>query len=509
MTIINTIEVSREPAVLETYSRDVSNFKLVPQAVFFPKSTEEIQAVVLAAKEEGISVAVRAGGTCMSGGSLNTGYILDLTKYLHDVEIDSATKTAVVDAGAYFRDIEDAAKEHGLFFAGYPSSKRLCGIGGMLGNNASGEKSLRHGATGVNVLELEAVLADGSVVTLKRKALEDAVSEREQKILSLYEAHVSELNEAIGDVKKCASGYRLDEVVKEGVFSEIPLMVGAQGTLGIITKAKLKLVPLPEHVALLVVSAQSLEDLSDIIAISYQHNPEGLETFDKNTFARARLYLTEYAEKLVPYVDVNAPLFILIQLSEDTAVATAAQATSCLEELTAKGYFVKAVTEASDVAATWLVRRNSFTLMRDHNEPGFRAMPCIEDVIVPLPALGTFIHELITILDRREITYGFHGHIGDGSFRVVPIFDFRTDDVVEQIFGLMDEVFALVKRLRGNMSADHSDGIIRTPFLAEFYGSNLASVFAQIKNVYDAENRFNPGKKVGGTKEDVRNTLQR
>ncbi len=509
MTQIDTIDVSRDPAVLETYSRDVSNFKLVPQAIFFPKNVAEVQAVVRTAAENGISVTVRAGGTCMSGGPLNTGYILDLTRHMNDVAIDPAAQTAAVGAGAYFRDIEDAAKVYGLFFPGYPSSNRLCGIGGMLGNNASGEKSLRHGATGVNTLELEVVLASGEVVTLTRKAVEDATDEREHLLLALYDAHGAALRAAVGDVKKSAAGYRLDELVTGGQFSEIPLMVGAQGTLGIITKATLRLVPLPVHTALLIVSAQALEDLPEIVATAYQHNPEGLETFDKNTFARARTHLAEYADMVVPYIDTNAHLFILVQLSEDTAEATAAQAVACHVALEAKGYFVRAITAPEDVTAAWMVRRNSFTLMRDHNEAGYTAMPCIEDVIVPLSALGEFIRQLTGILVRRGITYGFHGHIGDGSFRVVPIFDFRKDTVTEDIFGLMEEVFRLIKRLRGNMSADHSDGIIRTPFLEGFYGSELIQVFEQIKTIYDPMHRLNPRKKVGGTREDVVQTLLR
>jgi FAD/FMN-containing dehydrogenase len=414
-----------------------------------------------------------------------------------------------VGAGVYFREIEDAAKEHGLFFSGYPSSNRICGIGGMLGNNASGEKSLRHGGTGVNVLELEVVLADGSVVTMNRKTVAEISNEREKAVFDLYNEYGQTLKQAIGDVKKCASGYRLDAVVSGEDFSEIPLMVGAQGTLGIITKAVLRLVSLPEHTRLLIVSAQSLEDLPEIVSTAMMHNPEGLETFDKNTFARARKYLSEYADKVVPYVDTNAHLFILIQLSEDTKEATDAQAEACYAALNSKGYFVKSITSDQDVTAAWMVRRNSFTLMKDHNEEGFGAVPCIEDVIVPLPTLGTFIHELIDILERRQIVYGFHGHIGDGSFRVVPIFDFKRDDLHEAIFGLMEDVFALIKRLRGNMSADHSDGIIRTPFLESFYGPELASVFTKIKQIYDKDNLLNPKKKVGGTREDVVATMQR
>lgn len=509
MRNIDNVQVSTDPSVLDTYSRDVSNFKLIPQAVFYPKNAAEVQEVVRHAKEQGVSVTVRAGGTCMSGGPLNTGYIIDMTRYMSAVSIDVATKTATVEAGAYFRDIEDVAKEHSLFFPGYPSSNRLCGIGGMLGNNASGEKSLRHGGTGANVIELEVVLADGSLVTLTRKPYDEATTDREQVLKSLHEAYGAKLHQAVGDVKKSAAGYRLDEVVQSGMFSEIPLMVGAQGTLGIITKATLRLVPTPVHTELLIVSAQSLKDLSAIVETAYHYNPEGLETFDKNTFSRARQYLAEYAEKVVPYVDTAAELFILVQLSEDTKEATSAQAKACFEALSTRGYFVRAIEDADDVTAAWMVRRNSFTLMRDHNEPGFRAMPCIEDVIVPLSTLGTFIEGLIVILEERGISYGFHGHIGDGSFRVVPIFDFRKDTVVDDIFGLMTDVFALIKSLRGNMSADHSDGIIRTPFLEDFYGVELAQVFARIKTLYDAENIFNPGKKVGGTRADVIKTLQR
>jgi FAD/FMN-containing dehydrogenase len=135
-------------------------------------------------------------------------------------------------------------------------------------------------------------------------------------------------------------------------------------------------------------------------------------------------------------------------------------------------------------------------------------VPCIEDVIVPLDTLGTFIHELIGILKERNITYGFHGHIGDGSFRVVPIFDFSSPTLHDEIFDLMRTVFALIKRLRGNTSADHSDGIIRTPFLGEFYGAELNHVFAEIKHIYDPENLNNPNKKVGGTIEMIKATMK-
>jgi FAD/FMN-containing dehydrogenase len=297
-------------------------------------------------------------------------------------------------------------------------------------------------------------------------------------------------------VPKAASGYRLEKVLQDGIFSIVPLMVGAQGTLGIATRAVLKLVPIPEHVSLLAISAESLEDISPIITTILAHNPEGIETFDIHTFEQAQKHLAASAERFVPYITPEAQLFILAQFSETTAEATLAQAFACEAELLRQGYFVQAVQDTEAVSAAWDVRRHSFLLMRDYNEQGHKAVPCIEDVIVPIPALGTFIHELTTILTRRNIFYGFHGHIGDGSLRVIPVFDVTKEDAPDDIISLMEEVFALVKRLHGNMSADHSDGIVRSPFIKEFYGEELFGVFEEIKTLFDPLALMNPHKKL-------------
>ena len=502
-------DVAKDGETLKKYSRDISIFAVEPEAVYYPKSVKDVVYLVertahLKHSNPDMSITVRAGGTCMSGGSLGTGAVIDMTRHMHSVVIDPIAKTATVEAGAYFRDIEDAAAQHGLMFAPYPSSRRICGIGGMIGNNASGEKSIRFGATSDNVLSLEVVLADGMVTTLESKPVTGIVGGREKQILALRDASGATLATAIGAVKKAASGYRLDQVVtEEGMFTTVPLFCGAQGTLGIVTKAVLQLVPLPAHVSLLVISASNLQDIPVMVDEIFKWHPEAIETFDKNTFGKAREHLSLHASRLLPYVDETANLFMLAEFSEATKEETEANAAGCFAALSAAGYRVAQVTDVTDSASIWEVRRNSFLLMRDHNPAGFAAVPCIEDVIVPVPALAEFINELQQILERRNIQYGFHGHIGDGSLRIVPVFNTKSPTLMDDIMGLMSEVFAVIKRLHGNISADHSDGIIRTPFLAEFYGETLTATFAQIKHIYDPQNIFNPGKKVGLVKSDI------
>ncbi len=439
----------------------------------------------------------------MSGGSLTEDSVVDMTRYMTDISIDPIRQTATVEMGAYFRDLEDKAALHGLMFAPYPSSRRICGIGGMIGNNASGEKSVRFGATGDNVLEMEVVLADGSVVTVGPKPVASLTETHERAIYELAKQQGERLKDAVGDVKKAASGYRLDKVITGDTFNAVPLFAGAQGTLGIITRAKLQLVPIPEHLSLLVVSAERLEDIPVIVNEIFRFNPEAVETFDINTFNKAREHLGEHANRTLPYVVPDAKLFILAEFSEGTREATDTQAAGCFAALSERGYVVRQVVDQNDIASIWEVRRNSFLLMRDHNPVGYKAVPCIEDVIVPVPALTEFIGELNAILTRRSIQYGFHGHIGDGSLRIVPVFKVDSPTLIDDITGLMVEVFALIKRLRGNISADHSDGIIRSPFLRDFYGEELVSVFAEIKRIYDPEGIMNPGKKVGVSVRDI------
>lgn len=504
-----------DAATLDAYSRDVSVFKIVPCAVHYPVNVEDIVALVHDCLEEkktrnpNISLTVRAGGTCMSGGGINDGWIVDLTRHMKKISVDAKARTATVEMGAFFRDVESAAAEHGLMFAAYPSSHKIAGIGGMVGNNASGEKSLRFGATSDNVLELEVVLGDGTVHTVRPHDVSEMTDTTEAALLNLYTIFGERMKHATGSVKKSASGYRLEKVLEGNTFNAVPVFVGAQGTLGIVTRAVLKLVPIPEHLELLLISAKSLQDLPDIVHAVLEHNPEGLETFDKHTWEKAKQYMEPYAKRVKSFVAPNANLFILAQFSESTREATEAQAAACLLKLSKLTCHAAHVTNPDDIEAAWQIRRNSFLLMRDYNEEGERAVPCIEDVIVPLPMLGIFIEKLDAILVRHKLSYGFHGHIGDGSLRVIPVFDFTKPGVAGEIIALMEDVFALVKEVDGNISADHSDGIIRTPFLESFYSPELYAVFASIKGIFDPYNIMNPNKKVGGTVEMIERYLDR
>lgn len=498
---------------LEAHATDRSIFRVKPNSVIFPESVEDIVSIVKEAAskvqsgQEYSHLTVRAGGTCMSGGALNTGTILNLTKHLTKIEINPKTRTANVETGAYFRDIEDAAAEHGLMFAPYTSSHRLCGIGGMLGNNASGEKSIRFGATIDNVASLEVVLFDGSVITTGAKPLCD-ITPLEKKVLDIYQRNPSLLKKTIGNVPKTASGYRIDKVINDmGQFDLTPIFIGAQGTLGIITKAVLRLVPKPIHTELIVVAARTLTQLAPVLAIAHEYNPESIETFDTNTFNASKSTDLPDIELVSKYTTPEDALYILLQFGEDTEQATVAQTIQCLEKLKTLSVSAHHISDRVIAEAWWRLRRGAFTAISAHS-PELLGVPCIEDVIVPKEAIAELINKVTVYLKEKSIPFGFHGHIGEGSFRLIPFFDPQDPHTPQAIINLMGFTFTVTKELEGNLSADHSDGIIRSGFIKDFYGEEIYQLFIDTKRLFDPLNVFNPGKKVGGSKDVISKYMQ-
>ncbi|MEN9647558.1 MAG: hypothetical protein RLY57_362 [Candidatus Parcubacteria bacterium] len=505
------IESTRDIAVLNEHAMDKSVFKLQPHEVVYPKSVAEIVEVIKNNSQSTFSV--RAGGTCMSGGSLIDGIIFNMTKYMNKVTLDTEAHTATVEGGTMLKPVMDLAREHGLMFAPYPSSKDICGVGGVIGNNASGEKSIRFGATIDNVLGLEVVLPDGVVINTGVLEASNTTAEQKERLdvlkhelMSLRHDAGDELTLRIGKVPKAASGYRLDRIAAQGDVIDItPIFVGAQGTLGIITKAVLKLVPLPQSPQLIAIPVHSIEELPLLLKTIMSYGPEAVETFDKHTFDKAEFLIPEDKKRVDQFFGPETQLIVLAEISESTPQAIEKKVTDLYNDLVSKQLHPTRIIDNAVYTSLWNIRRNSFTLMKDYNPAGTHAVPCIEDIIIPIDAFDVFIKGLLAIIAKYKIAYGFHGHIGDGSLRIIPVFDWSYGKIVvaEKIINFSREVFSLIKSLGGNMSADHSDGIIRSPFLKEFYGERIFAIFEKVKKLFDPQSRFNPKKKTGGELKEI------
>ncbi|MEK7117951.1 MAG: FAD-binding oxidoreductase, partial [Patescibacteria group bacterium] len=300
-------EVLDDEATLKTYSKDASLFEVAPQLVVWPKDKEDIKSIVKfvsANKKDNpeLSITVRAAGSCMSGGSLNESIILDVTKHMNSFEVDALKREATIKPGVFYRDFEVETLKHNLILPCYTASKNLCALGGMIGNNAAGEKTLHYGKMEDYILELNVILNDGEeyvfnaiprAEALRKSHEHTKEGEIYQYLMALIDKNRELITNSKPKVSKNSSGYYLWNVERSGLFDITRLLVGSQGTLGIVVQAKIKLMPVPKKSKLLVVFLNELSELGEIINVMLKKNPESIESYDDATMKLAVRFFPE------------------------------------------------------------------------------------------------------------------------------------------------------------------------------------------------------------------------
>lgn len=522
-------DIKTDPKTLSKYSRDASIFDVRPKVVVRPGSSKEIESLVKFVShskkdDPEISITPRAAGTCMSGGSLNESIILDVANL--DRIIEFGDDYAIVEPGVYYRNFEKETYKRNLLFPSYPASKDLCAFGGIISNNAGGEKSLRYGKTEKYVQEIWAVLADGKEHHFKNLTQGELDQKMKtggfegvvyRKMNELISSHPGLIKSGRPNVSKNSSGYNIWNVSQNGHFNLANIFVGAQGTLGIITKAKIKLVKPRYYSSLMVVFLKDLANLGEIVRHIASYNPEGFESYDDKTLKLA----IKFFPKILAKMGGNAfklafsflpewgmilrggfpKLVLIIEFTSETQGGADAQANLAAEDLRQSfGIQARISKSENESSKYWTIRRESFNLLRK-NSGKMKAAPFIDDIIVRPEHLPDFLPDLGDILDqyKKYMIYTLAGHAGDGNFHIIPLINLSKPKSREIIFEVAEKVYDLVARYKGSISAEHNDGIIRTPYLSKIYSPEMMNIFKQVKDIFDPHNIFNPGKKVGGS----------
>jgi FAD/FMN-containing dehydrogenase len=531
-------EVEDDHLVLEKYARDASLFAVTPQVVFHPRDATDIGIAVRYAtkqKEQNpdstVSLTARSAGTDMSGGPLNTSIIVDMTAHFGKL-LELGEESATVEPGMYFRDFDKETKKKNLELPSYTASRELNTVGGMAANNSGGEKNLKYGKTARYVEELDVVLSDGQVHTLKNL-------EGEALQLKLREAGfegdvyraVSQMlrgNKALIDnkkpqVEKNSSGYALWDI-GDGTNSLnlARLMVGAQGTLGIITKIKFTLVHPKPYAAMTIAFLNNLSELGKIVPEVLEKQPDSFESYDDQTFKLAVKYFPEFAAQLktgivslglsfLPEIGMMLrgglpKLVLLIEFREDTQEDALTKAELLAAEIKAHnpGVHARVARNEEEEKKYWTIRRESFNLLRKKVR-GKRTAPFIDDFVVPPNTLPEFLPKLEEILKpyEKSMQYTVAGHVGDGNFHIIPLIDPGQKDLPKILDELSHKVYDLVLAYNGSISGEHNDGYVRTPYVKKMFGPDMYALFLKTKKIFDPHNIFNPGKKVGTTFSDA------
>lgn len=544
---------------LKKYSQDASIFEVRPQLVLFPKDSADVQNLVQWVSENkkryaDLSITCRCAGTDMSGGAVGESIILDFTRYMNKLiggplPMKTTKEWEIsVEPGMFYRDFEKITLAKGLILPCYTASKSLNAIGGMFGNNSAGERTLKYGQTENYVLASKVVFADGNEYVVKPltpgeldKKMAQAGLEGDvyRNIFNLIRENEGEIKEAQPKVHKNSAGYYLWNVISDsspakgrlgGVFDLNKLLVGSQGTLGIVTEITLKLIPENKHSRLAVIFMNDLSPLGRVVEEILTLAPESLETYDDKTMKLAVRFFFDFLKNkgvwgMFRFMKSFLPEFKMLLGSGFPKLAILAEfagedakilAEKCrqLERLMDKFKLKIHITaDAAEAEKYWDIRRESFALLRKHIR-GRRTAPFIDDIIVRPEFLPKFLPELNGILDgyRGRVIYTLAGHAGDGNFHVIPLMDFKRADTAKIILELEEKVFDLVLRYRGSLTAEHNDGLVRTPYLEKMYGPRMVGLFKKVKEIFDPKNIFNPGKKVplaagAGTKEYIASHL--
>ncbi len=530
-------DVVDDAATRTLMSRDTSVFSVMPQVVVYPKDAEDVAALVSTVREarkSGIpaSITARSAGTDMSGGPLGNSVVAVFTKYMNKV-LEVEDGYAVTEPGVFYRDFEKRTLAVGdQILPSYPASRELAAMGGIVNNNSGGERTLEYGKTEKYVEEVDVVLADGTHTTFKaltkselhaKQKLHTHEGDIYRRMDALLEKNMKAIEKARPKVSKNSAGYALWNIIdkEKGTFNLAKLICGAQGTLALTTRMKLALVKQQEHRAMLVIFLSDLAVLPEIVRKVLPFNPESFESYDDNTFKLAIRFLPQMLSQMgllraarlgfsfLPEVGMvmegGVPKMVLMaEFSEDTAqeaLRKAHQAEGAIASLHLPTSIKKNERAAEKY---WIVRRESFALLRK-NSHGLYAAPFIDDFVVPPESYPEFLPKLNTLLDEysRDFIYTIAGHIGNGNFHIIPLMDLTKPRAREIILELAPKVYELVIAYGGTTTGEHNDGIIRTPYLPMLFGKKMVGLFEETKKIFDPENIFNPGKKVGGTFADI------
>lgn len=525
-------EVSDDEAVLKKYSRDASIFEIAPQVAVAPRDSKDICELVKFVSEQkdvdpSISLTARSGGTCMSGGSLTTSIVMDMTKYFNQI-IEVTPESATVQPGVYYRDFDKETRRQDRIMPAYPASREICTVGGMVGNNSGGEKTLSYGKVENYLLELKVVLSDGKEYVIKplsQKDLEIKMKLRtfEGKLYKQLYDLITKNKELIArakpDVSKNSAGYFLWNVWDpsadsgRGVFDLAKLIVGSQGTLGIVTEIKFRLVPVKKISKMLVLFMKDLSRLGDIIVELLKHKPEALESYDDKTLKLAMKFFPELLKilkpknmlsmmwHLLPEIGIvlagGVPkLVVMAEFTDDNETTLDARLRAAEEAMRQFHVRTRITKTEEEERQFWVIRRESFNLLRNKIKDKQTA-PFIDDFAVRPQHLPEFLPKLNAILDKYDLVYTIAGHPGDGNFHIIPLMNLSDESQRAIIPKLSDEVYDLVLQYKGTITAEHNDGLIRTPYLEKMYGAEVCELFAEVKRIFDPQDIFNPGKKVG------------
>jgi FAD/FMN-containing dehydrogenase/Fe-S oxidoreductase len=492
------------------YATDASIYQIMPLGVVFPKSADDIAAALTIAREQGVPVIARGGGTSQNGQPIGAGLVIDCSRHFNAVKaLDAEARTVTVEPGLVLEHLNAGLRSKGLFFPVEPSTASRCTIGGMTGNNSCGARSIHYGKMVDNVLAAAAFLADGEAFAFGEGGVtgSERVRSLADRMLGLADRERDEIERMFPKVQRRVGGYNLDALLAQRP-NLAHLLVGSEGTLAVTTEVTLKLSPLPAHRVMGVCHFPSFRSAMETTRHLVALGPVAVELVDNNVLVLGA-DIPLFRRTLADITRGEPNCLLLVEFAGED-LDSLKRYLRRLDECMADHGFRDAVVEVVEPPRqrqVWEVREACLNIMMSMKGDG-KPVSFIEDCAVPLEHLADYTDAVTELFARHGTRGTWYAHASVGCLHVRPILNMKEEGDVRSMRAIAEAACDLVRQFKGSHSGEHGDGISRSEFHERMFGSRLVRAFEEVKDGFDPENRLNPGKIVRPHRMDDRALLR-
>ncbi len=504
------------------FSTDASILQVAPALIAYPRNENDVRKTArftwqLAERGRVIPITARGAGTDQSGAAIGTGIMVVFPAHMNRIlELDTKANTVTVEPGINYGKLQQTLHTHGRFLPPFPASFEYSTIGGAVANNAAGEKSVKYGSTRSFTRALRVVLANGEVIETSRlnkrelsKKLGLATFEGEiyRSLDTLLEENRQLLEAMEMNVTKNNAGYDLLDIKrKDGSFDLTPLIVGSQGTLGIVTEVVLETETHNPQTSLTLASFDSLENLQTAMLElrDLSEPPSAIEFIDGNVIQQVHALNPNQLKDVITEPFPTGVLLIEFDGGDKQIKKVGKKVRRILDTY---AIHEQTATEPDQQQNLWKLRQSTASIM-GNNEGLLRSVPIIDDAAVPPTQLRAYIEGIYKLLKTNGVKPAIWGHAGDGNLHMQPKLNLGQVGDRQRAFRLIDEHQKLVKSLGGTISAEAGDGRLRTPYLEEAYGAEVYALLKKLKAIFDPYGTLNPGVKFDTTVDDLKEIIR-
>jgi glycolate oxidase len=475
----------------DIYSVDASHYTIRPSMIVCPSDEYDVEKICEYCFTKSIPITARGAGTGLLGQCLSDSIIIDFTRHMNKI-LEISDDNVVVQAGLVKGILDKELKKKGKFFPPDPASSNYCTIGGMIANNSSGAHCLAYGNTIDFLQELIVVYSDGNsrlVNSNSHKAEEDY---RLTDLLRLLSAHRNIIQQGYPRVTKNSCGYRLDKVINNNAFFPHKIFAASEGTLGIVTSARLKIIDIPLYRQLIVASFEDLLSALLVVPFTLKFSPVALEILDSTVIR----HVVENNNNNPQPRGEETDCLLFIEFAGDKLAEVEERFDSCSRKLSDKCTIIESASDEQSLMRIWGARKNALNRATKLTVGSRKPIGLIEDTVVRPDMLYDHAEQLLQMYYENKLDYVIYGHAGDGNLHTRPLIDVGSQAETQLIDRLGNQVFHRVIRAGGTITGEHGDGLARVKYIESVYGSEIYYLFQEIKQLFDPRYIMNVGKKV-------------